>query len=103
MIIGNISGGIAYYSSNSSLIDTTNTPTTNINNNDLFTIYPNPTNDSFTISSNKSGIVRIKNLLGNTVLLTRKFNQELKISTANLSKGIYMVELDQLIKKLVVK
>ncbi len=103
MIIGNISGGITYYSSNVVLIDTINTPITSINNNNLFTIYPNPTNESFTISSNKNGIVRIKNLLGNTVLITKKFNQELKISTTNLSKGIYVIELDQLIKKIVVK
>jgi len=104
MIIGNLSGGIAYFSSDTLLIDTTATPVTYINaNNDSFNIYPNPTNDSFTINSNKTGIVKIKNLLGNTVLVTKKKNKKLKISTVQLAKGIYIIELNKTIEKLIIE
>jgi len=104
MIIGNLSGGIAYFSSDTLLIDTTATPVTYINaNNDSFNIYPNPTNDSFTINSNKTGIVKIKNLLGNTVLVAKKKNKKLKISTVQLAKGIYIIELNKTIEKLIIE
>ena len=103
MIIGNLSGGISYFSSDSLLTDTT----VMINIADIkdteFNIFPNPTKKSVTISSKNNGIVKIHDLLGAIVHTTIKKENELKINTSNLSKGLYIIQLNKRIQKLMIE
>ena len=104
MIIGNISGGIAYFSSDSLLTDTNTVSVNAPNSKDSeFNIFPNPTKKSFSISSNSNGEVQIHNLLGTLIYTIIKKEKELKINTSNLSKGIYIVELNKSIRKLIIE
>jgi len=102
MIIGNLSGGIAYFSSDSSL---NNTTTGYINNKKPieFSVFPNPSDNSFTISSKSRGIVQIYNMLGKAVYTNIKEDNKLIVSNKTLSKGIYIIKLNKEIKKLIIK
>ena len=104
MIIGNLSGGIAYFTSDSLLIDTTTVIVNIANSKDAWlNIFPNPTKKSLTISSNSNGLVKIHNLLGTIVYTKIKSKNELNINTSNLSKGIYIVELNKRKQKLIIE
>ena len=104
MIIGNLSGGISYFSSDSLLNDTT-TIIVNVSNisNTEFNIFPNPTYNELSISSNDNGKLQIHNLLGQLVYSTIKREKKLKINIPNLTKGIYVVSLNKKIRKLVIE
>ena len=95
MILGNSSGGISYFSSDSLLTDTT-TPTVNISNNKdiIFNIYPNPSNRDLTIKTNETGLVQIHNFLGEVIYSEVKNEKKLVINTSKFSKGIYILSLD---------
>ena len=103
MIVGNLSGGISFFSSDTLLTDTTITNVSNQTKNIDFTIYPNPAKNNFTIKSSETGIVTIKNLLGNTIYRKKKTEDVLKINISQFSKGIYIVLFKGLNKKLVVE
>ena len=103
MIVGNLSGGISFFSSDTLLTDTTITNFSNQTKNIDFTIYPNPAETNFTIKSSETGTVTIKNLLGNTIYNKKKTEDVLKINISQFSKGIYVVLFKGLNKKLVVE
>jgi len=103
MIVGNLSGGISFFSSDTLLTDTTTTNVSNQTKNIDFTIYPNPAKTNFTFKSSKTGTVTIKNLLGNTIYNKKKIEDVLKINISQFSKGIYVVLFKGLNKKLVVE
>ena len=103
MIVGNLSGGISFFSSDTLLTDTTITNVSNQTKNIDFTIYPNPAKTNFTIKSSETGAVTIKNLLGNTIYNKKKTEDILKINISQFSKGIYVVLFKGLNKKLVVE
>ena len=103
MIVGNLSGGISFFSSDTLLTDTTITNVSNQTKNIDFTIYPNPSETNFTIKSSETGTVTIKNLLGNTIYNKKKTEDVLKINISQFSKGIYVVLFKGLNKKLVVE
>ena len=103
MIVGNLSGGISFFSSDTLLTDTTITNVSNQTKNIDFTIYPNPAKNNFTIKSSETGAVTIKNLLGNTIYNKKKTEDILKINISQFSKGIYVVLFKGLNKKLVVE
>lgn len=103
MIVGNLSGGISFFSSDTLLTDTTITNVSNQTKNIDFTIYPNPAKNNFTIKSSETGTVTIKNLLGNTIYNKKKTEDVLKINISQFSKGIYVVLFKGLNKKLVVE
>ena len=63
MILGNLSGGIAYFSSDTSLISSTYDIMPN-----KILVYPNPATDKLVVESNAKGIVYVKNLLGKNSL-----------------------------------
>lgn len=63
---------------------------TEINNNVV--IYPNPTNNSITISNNNLVGVQIMSLSGN-VVYSQKHNGMININVENLSNGIYILNL----------
>jgi len=103
MIVGNLSGGISFFSSDTLLTDTTITNVSNQTKNIDFTIYPNPAKTNFTIKSSETGTVTIKNLLGNTIYNKKKTEDILKVNISQFSKGIYVVLFKGLNKKLVVE
>ena len=104
MIIGNVSGGISYFSSDSSLNDTNTIISDIINNIDTkLNIFPNPTTKSLTIHSEMNGILQIKNLLGKLVYTKIKNDKELKINTSQFPKGIYVIRLNKNTKKLIIE
>jgi len=96
MIIGNISGGISYFTSDSLIADTT-TVIVNLDNrtNTRFSIFPNPTKGNITITSDYKGTIQIFNILGELIYTAIKQNNELNINTSNLAKGIYIIELNR--------
>ena len=96
MIIGNISGGISYFTSDSLIADTT-TVIVNLDNrtNTRFRIFPNPTKGNITITSDYKGTIQIFNILGELIYTAIKQNNELNINTSNLAKGIYIIELNR--------
>ncbi len=102
MIIGNLAGGIGYFSSDSLMTDTLTVITNDIKEK-IFSIFPNPTKKNFSIVSINNGIVKIYNLLGVPFYTTIKKEYELKINTSNLSKGVYIVELNKSIQKLIIE
>lgn len=63
------------------------------NNINELSIYPNPSNNNFTIqSSMELGVIIIYNSLGETVLQTKSKNLHEQIDISKLSKGIYIVQ-----------
>ena len=102
MIIGNVSGGIAYFSSDSSLTDSTTTYI-DINKNYEFNIFPNPAQNNFTVHSKENGNIKIYNLLGDIMFSTIKQEEKLIINTSSLSKGIYLIELNNKTQKISIK
>ena len=102
MILGNLSGGIAYFSSDTSLNDTSITNTLN-NKQTNFSIYPNPANGQVTIESSEIGIVKIINLLGKTIYKARKSSYLIEINTSQFAKGIYILQLNGLTSKVLIQ
>ena len=103
MIIGNLAGGISYFSSDSIFYDTT---IVNINNstvNNKINIFPNPTEKNFTIFSNSVGLVNILDIKGKIIYSAIKKDYKLKINNANLHKGVYIVKLNKNIQKLIIQ
>ena len=104
MILGNLSGGIAYFSSDTLLNDTTTISTNTQNNKQAnFSIYPNPAISKLTIESSEIGIIKIKNLLGKTIYKVRKNNYQHEINTSNLANGIYILQLNGMSSKVLIQ
>jgi len=101
MILGNLSGGIAYFSSNNSLNDSSITNLLNKKRN--FSIYPNPANNKLTLESSEIGIIKIKNLLGKTMYKSRKSNYVLEINTSHFVNGIYILQLNSISCKVLIQ
>jgi hypothetical protein len=69
----------------------------------LFSIFPNPTNDFVTIQSysNENGNLSIKDVTGKTIYnLTIAGNESLKIDLSNFSSGLYFIDFIQSNKQL---
>ena len=98
MILGNLSGGLSYFSSDSILISNTK---------DIIQaqmmIFPNPTTDKITISSNKMGLVEIKDLFGSLVYSEIKTTSDISINTYFLAQGIYIIQLGNRASKIIVE
>ena len=104
MILGNLSGGIAFFISDSLLNDTTIIPVNTLNNKQTnFSVFPNPASNKITIESNETGIIKIKNLLGKTIYKARKSNYLLEINTSQFANGIYILQLNGMSTKLLIQ
>lgn len=72
-----------------------------------FSIYPNPSKNSFKVESSEEGKLQVYNLSGVLVKTIDKTNPLLDVTIDNLSKGVYLVKLisenKQAIRKLIVK
>ena len=102
MILGNLSGGIAYFSSDTLLNDTSTTHLVNSSNTSL-TIYPNPASKKITIESNLLGSINIKNLLGKTIYKAKKNDYRFEIYTSKFTKGIYILQLNGTSRKVIIQ
>jgi spore germination protein YaaH len=72
-------------------------------NDDLFSIFPNPTNGSFEIRTKSNPIITsIYNSLGELVYKTQ-FEKIIDLSTLNLNSGVYFVEVNSTDQKVVKK
>ena len=104
MILGNLSGGIAYFSSDTLLNDTTIISSNILNNKQAnFSIYPNPASSRITVESSEIGIIKIKNLLGKTIYKSRKSNYLTEINTSQFAKGIYILQLNGMSSKMLIQ
>ena len=62
-----------------------------------FQVYPNPSNGTFTVEG--TGILRIANVLGQEII-TKEING---METIELPQGIYFVQLNDVVRKIVVE
>ena len=97
-IIGNYSGGLSLYSSDSSLISAINIDITN-----ELLIYPNPTKYLLNIQGNNYGDIEISNIYGQTVLKSRKSDFTHKINTSKINPGIYLLKINNSCSKFIIK
>jgi len=99
MILGNISGGFSYFSSDTNIV-------TNINyikeSKDII-IYPNPTYDKLHINSNINGRLIIRDIYGRRIYKKEKKQKNLIINTTLYAKGVYIIQLEDSYKKFIVK
>ena len=102
MILGNLSGGIAYFSSDTLLNDSSITNILN-NNQTKLSIYPNPANNKLSVESSAIGIIKIKNLLGKTIFKSKKRNYILEINTSHFDNGIYILQLNEMSSKFLIQ
>ena len=98
LLIGNYSGGLSFFSSDSSVISHASF----LNFNEL-NIYPNPTNRYLTIESKELGNIEIINTLGQIVLKEDKLKQRKKIDIDYLKSGVYIVKFSNQIRKIIIK
>jgi len=64
-----------------------------------FIIYPNPTKDNLVVKSKKRGEVEIRNILGETIISTKKETETKVIDVSDLASGIYIIKLGQTSRK----
>ena len=98
LLIGNFSGGLSFFSSDSVIIINSNS--TDINN---FNIYPNPTERFITIENNHFGELRIKNTLGKTVLKINKATEKITLDLKGFKSGFYLIEINSYSSKIIVQ
>jgi hypothetical protein len=98
LIVGNYSGGLSYFSSDSLVISNT----TNYSSKEL-NIYPNPTSRYLSIDNTISGDLAILNSLGEIVLQYNKSLQKETLDLNELSAGIYLVKIKNYTAKFIVK
>ena len=100
MMLGNLSGGLSFFSSDTLLTDTTATTIYNVDEATI-NIYPNPASDKFTLRSSSYGIVKIKNLLGAIVYTAKKLTNTIDINIEHLTKGVYIIQLENTVSKFI--
>ena len=98
LLIGNFSGGLSFFSSDSVIIVTSSL--TDINN---FNIYPNPTERFLTIDNNEIGSIVIINNLGQIILKDEKLKKRKTLNLDNLKTGIYIIKFKNQTSKLIIK
>jgi hypothetical protein len=70
-----------------------------------FEVYPNPANNSVTISSNQSSgeWIVLKNTLGQVVVQKTQFSSMVTLDVSHLTSGIYFLNIGAASHKLVIK
>ena len=97
-IIGNYSGGLSFFSSDSSLVSTQKfIPINNLN------IYPNPAQYEIIIEGNSFGDIDIVNSFGQTIIKSRKKSVRHSININQLTRGIYFMKLGTNSSKFIIK
>jgi len=91
MLVGNYSGGVAFYKGSSS-------PSTVITENNIteFNIYPNPTKNTITINLGNNNLknanFKVIDLLGKEIHTQQVNSQKTTINLSKYSKGIYLIK-----------
>ncbi len=98
LIIGNISGGISFFNSDSLIVSY---EIEKIQSNKIL-IYPNPCLSEFQINSKTNGMIYIYDLLGDIVLEKEKLSDKITINHS-LNSGIYILKLNSISKKIIIK
>ena len=79
----------------------------NNNNEQSFSVYPNPTTDAFTVIANKAypiNNLKIYNISGQLILHQEDLNiNSKKINMNNLSRGLYLLKINNSITKKIIK
>ncbi|MGB0887569.1 MAG: T9SS type A sorting domain-containing protein [Vicingaceae bacterium] len=93
LLVGNYSGGIAFYKGNGNSSSVGIEEKVILNN---LNIYPNPTKNSFTIDTQNNNIknaaVQVINMLGKTLVNQPITTQKTTVNLNNFSQGIYLVK-----------
>jgi hypothetical protein len=101
MLVGNYSGGVAYYKGDSSV-----SIKENINLTD-FDIYPNPTKGIISIDFGKNRIhnsqIEVINLLGKTIYNRKVKTSKITISLNNYASGVYLIKFSNILGSKVYK
>ena len=71
--------------------------------NQLFTLFPNPANESLTLKGENLGTVRVYNVLGQKVDEFEANDTETNINTTRYEDGVYVVKAGEKMMKFVVK
>jgi len=90
MVVGNYRGGLTFYKTNFAI----NTSSTDDISNDLkVLVFPNPANEAFQIQSEIKGNWKLFDVNGKIVNSGNHTGFSTKISTTNLSEGIYFINI----------
>ena len=98
LLIGNYSGGLSFFSSDSSIVS--HNSFSNINE---LNIYPNPTNRFLNIDNKASGELLIINSLGKTILRKEKSSQKITLDLKEIDSGLYLIKIEEHTTKLIVQ
>lgn len=74
--------------------------------NDQFTLYPNPAHDKLFIKSNYNGFIdlRLQDVTGKPVMLKRiRMNRGIEVELPSLAAGVYILYINNAMKKLVIQ
>lgn len=69
-------------------------------------IYPNPANDVVNIkieSYESDDVITIMDISGRTLIAETVTNNEMKVDVSNLSKGLYIIKVGEIVKKIVIE
>jgi hypothetical protein len=75
----------------------------NISNELLFALFPNPTSGRFVLESRVSGLVKVYNTLSQEVYSSFKNNIKHPIELRDLESGVYFVHFNNSIQKLIIQ
>jgi hypothetical protein len=102
MLVGNFSGGVAFYEGDLNV--SLSNSTTQL---EVIEIYPNPTNNIVTINLGKNKLegatIRIINLLGKVIHTEKANQQHSTIDLSNYANGIYFIQFSNQISSSVYK
>ena len=98
LLIGNYSGGLSLFSSDSSVINNLI-----ITNPQEFESYPNPTSRFLTIENNITGKLTITNAVGKIVLIENKKTKKITLDLKNIDSGLYLININNYTSKIIVQ
>ena len=98
LLIGNYSGGLSLFSSDSSVINNLI-----ITNPQEFESYPNPTSRFLTIENNITGKLTITNAIGKIVLIENKKTKKITLDLKNIDSGLYLININNYTSKIIVQ
>ena len=98
LLIGNYSGGLSLFSSDSSVINNLI-----IMNPQEFESYPNPTSRFLTIENNITGKLTITNAVGKIVLIENKKTKKITLDLKNIDSGLYLININNYTSKIIVQ
>ena len=98
LLVGNYSGGLSFFSSDSSIISNQT-----FNNFKELNIYPNPTSRFVTVNNDFTGNLIITNAIGQVILSKKKTTKKITIDLENIASGIYLIKINNYTSKIIVK